>query len=140
MQDSSVAIAALLGVVEGLTEFIPVSSTAHLLLAGHFLGFNSTGKTFEVLIQLGAVLAVLSVYATRLIGLLRDFPRDPRARNFIFGILLAFLPSVVVGVLAHDFIKNVLFETPVLIAVMLIDLLVGLAVYGGPSGAVRVSG
>ena len=120
MQDSSVAIAALLGVVEGLTEFIPVSSTAHLLLAGHFLGFNSTGKTFEVLIQLGAVLAVLSVYATRLIGLLRDFPRDPRARNFIFGILLAFLPSVVVGVLAHDFIKNVLFETPVLIAVMLI--------------------
>lgn len=52
----------LLGLLEGLTEFIPVSSTGHILLAGHFLGFCSPGKTFEVLIQLGAILAILSVY------------------------------------------------------------------------------
>lgn len=120
MDYSSVAIAALLGVIEGLTEFIPVSSTGHLLLAGHFLGFESTGKTFEVLIQLGAVMAVLSVYAQRLLGLVRAVPTDPKARKFILAILLAFLPAVVVGVVAHDFIKTVLFETPVLVAVMLI--------------------
>ena len=120
MESGSFAIAALLGVIEGLTEFIPVSSTGHLLLAGHFLGFQSTGKTFEVLIQLGAVLAVLSVYAQRLFGLLVAFPTNPKARRFLIAVLLAFLPSVVVGVLAHDFIKTVLFETPILIAVMLI--------------------
>jgi undecaprenyl-diphosphatase len=57
--------ALLLGMLEGLTEFLPVSSTGHILLAGHFLGFNSTGKVFEVLIQLGAILAILSLYAAR---------------------------------------------------------------------------
>lgn len=112
--------ALLLGVLEGLTEFIPVSSTGHLLLAGHFLGFESTGKTFEVVIQLGAVLAILSVYAARLWEVARAAPSDPLARRFIFSVLLAFLPAVVIGVLAHDVIKTVLFETPVLIAVMLI--------------------
>ena len=66
MENQSILDALLLGLLEGLTEFIPVSSTGHILLAGHFLGFNSTGKAFEVLIQLGAILAILSVYATRL--------------------------------------------------------------------------
>ena len=60
--------------LEGLTEFIPVSSTGHILLAGHFLGFQSTGKAFEVLIQLGAILAILSVYAGRLLTLARALP------------------------------------------------------------------
>src|SRR5690606_26402051 len=83
----------LLGLIEGLTEFIPVSSTGHLLLAGHFLGFDSPGKTFEVLIQLGAVLAVLSVYATKLFRLVVDLPRDARARRFVLGLVLAFLPA-----------------------------------------------
>ena len=118
--DQSTLIAALLGLIEGLTEFIPVSSTGHLLLAGHFLGFESTGKTFEVVIQLGAVLAILSVYAGKLIGVLRDAPSDPAARRFIASVLIAFAPAVVIGVLAHDFIKDVLFETPMLIAVMLV--------------------
>ncbi len=110
----------VLGLVEGLTEFIPVSSTGHLLLVGHFLGFQSPGKTFEVLIQLGAVLAVLTVYSTRLIGLAADLPRSPRARQFVAGLVIAFLPAAVVGVALHGFIKSVLFETPVLICVMLI--------------------
>ena len=118
--DQSTLIAVLLGLIEGLTEFIPVSSTGHLLLAGHFLGFESAGKTFEVVIQLGAVLAILSVYADKLIGVLRDAPSDPAARRFIASVLIAFAPAVVIGVLAHDFIKDVLFETPMLIAIMLV--------------------
>ena len=113
-------IAALLGLLEGLTEFIPVSSTGHLLLAGHFLGYESAGKTFEVVIQLGAVLAILTVYSARLFGVARDLPTDPAARRFVAAVLLAFLPAVVIGVLAHDIIKTVLFETPMLIAVMLV--------------------
>ena len=118
--ENSTIIAAFLGLLEGLTEFIPVSSTGHILLAGHFLGFDSAGKTFEVVIQLGAVLAILSVYASRLLDVVRRAPSDPNARRFIASILIAFLPAVVIGVMAHGFIKNVLFETPMLIAVMLV--------------------
>ena len=113
-------VAAILGLLEGLTEFIPVSSTGHLLLAGHFLGFESAGNTFEVVIQLGAVLAILTVYSVRLWAVFAAAPHDPQARRFIWSVLIAFMPAVVIGVLAHDFIKTVLFETPMLIAVMLI--------------------
>lgn len=112
--------AAILGLLEGLTEFIPVSSTGHLLLAGHFLGFESAGKTFEVVIQLGAVLAILTVYFGKLVRVFGTAHRDPAALRFIISVLLAFLPAVVIGVLAHDFIKTVLFESPMLISVMLI--------------------
>ena len=120
MTENSLFVALFLGLLEGLTEFIPVSSTGHLLLGGHFLGFNSAGKTFEVVIQLGAVLAILAVYSGKLVSVFVAAPHDPAARRFILSVLIAFLPAVVVGVLAHDFIKNVMFETPVLIAVMLI--------------------
>ncbi len=119
MSDTTL-VAAALGLIEGLTEFIPVSSTGHLLLSGHFLGFNSPGRSFEVVIQLGAVLALLTVYAARLGQVLIDAPHSPGARRFLATVLVAFLPAVVVGVLAHDFIKDVLFETPILVAVMLI--------------------
>ena len=112
--------AALLGLLEGLTEFLPVSSTGHLLLAAHFLGFESAGKTFEVVIQLGAILALFSVYAALVVRLLLRARHEDAARRAIVSILLAFLPAVVVGVLAHGFVKSVLFETPMLIAVMLI--------------------
>ncbi|MEO1281172.1 MAG: undecaprenyl-diphosphate phosphatase [Pseudomonadota bacterium] len=110
----------LLGLIEGLTEFIPVSSTGHILLAGHFIGFDSPGKTFEVLIQLGAILAILTVYAAKLTKMLVDLPSDPRTRRFVMGVLLAFLPAAVIGASAHSFIKEVLFESPMLICVMLI--------------------
>ncbi len=120
MDQSTTLVAAFLGLLEGLTEFIPVSSTGHLLLAGHFMGFESTGNVFEVVIQLGAVLAILTVYAARLWSVAKAIPHDPHARRFVWSILLAFLPAVVIGVLAHDFIKTVLFETPMLIAIMLI--------------------
>ncbi len=118
--ESNTLTAAALGLLEGLTEFIPVSSTGHVLLAGYFLGFDSPGRAFEVVIQLGAVLAILGVYARRLWSIFSSAPHDARARRFILAVLLAFLPAVVIGVLAHDVIKTVLFETPVLIAVMLI--------------------
>lgn len=120
MDSSTTIVAAFLGLLEGLTEFIPVSSTGHLLLAGHFLGFESAGNAFEVVIQLGAVLAILTVYAARLWAVFSAAPHDPQARRFILSVLVAFLPAVFIGVLAHDFIKTVLFETPMLIAVMLI--------------------
>lgn len=112
--------AALLGLLEGLTEFLPVSSTGHLLLAGHFLGFESKGKTFEVVIQLGAILALTSVYAVMVGRLFLRARHEATARRSVLSVALAFLPAAVVGVLAHDVIKTVLFETPVLIAVMLI--------------------
>lgn len=117
---SDTIVAAVLGLVEGLTEFIPVSSTGHVLLVGDFLGFNSPGNAFEVVIQLGAVLAILGLYAARLKQIFSTAHTNPESRRFIFAVLLAFLPAVVIGVIAHDFIKTVLFETPVLIASMLI--------------------
>ncbi|WP_334064919.1 undecaprenyl-diphosphate phosphatase [Limimaricola cinnabarinus] len=120
MTGETILLPLLLGLLEGLTEFIPVSSTGHLLLAGHFLGFESAGKTFEVVIQLGAVLALLTLYFGQLWRVLRDAPHDPAARRFIAAVLIAFLPAAVIGVLAHDIIKTVLFETPALIAVMLV--------------------
>jgi undecaprenyl-diphosphatase len=120
MQDQSIIQALLLGILEGLTEFLPVSSTGHILLAGHFLGFESTGKAFEVLIQLGAILAILSVYFGRLWSMLVSLPSDRGTQHFVAGILIAFLPAAIIGALAHDFIKTVLFESPMLICIMLI--------------------
>lgn len=102
--------AAVLGVVEGLTEFIPVSSTGHLLLLGHFMGFESNGKTFEVLVQLGAILAIMVVYFQRLLTMARNIRTDPKVQRFALGVLVAFLPAVAIGAFAHGFIKTVLFN------------------------------
>ena len=119
--DQGLFVPLLLGVIEGLTEFLPVSSTAHLLLVGHLLGFSSPGRVFEVLIQLGAILAIVVVYFGRLLGIARDaLQRKPGALRFVLGVLLASLPAALVGVLLHDFIKTVIYESPMLICVMLI--------------------
>lgn len=112
--------AVLLGILEGLTEFIPVSSTGHILLAGHFLGVHSPGRTFEVLIQLGAILAILVVYFGRLWTTAKALPTSSQARRFVLSVLIAFLPAAIAGASLHGFIKGVLFETPVLICIMLI--------------------
>lgn len=112
--------ALLLGLLEGGTEFIPVSSTGHLLLATHFLKFATTGKSFEVLVQLGAILGVVVVYFTRLAKVAFAVPYDPAARRFALGIILAFIPAAVAGVLLHGFIKTVLFESPMVIAIALL--------------------
>ena len=119
--DQGIFVPALLGIIEGLTEFLPVSSTAHLLLIGHFLGFDSPGRVFEVLIQLGAILAIVVVYFWRLVGIARDaLARKPGALRFIAGIVIAAFPAALAGVLLHDFIKTVIYETPLVICVMLI--------------------
>ena len=104
--------AMLLGLVEGLTEFIPVSSTGHLLLMQRFFGFDDDdfGKTFAVLIQLGAILAILSIYFVRLWKIFIGMFTDSAARRFVVGILLAFLPAAIIGAAAHSFIKGVLFN------------------------------
>lgn len=119
--DSTQLLQALtLGVVEGGTEFIPVSSTGHLLLLQHFFGLDGeSNKTFAILIQFGAILAILTVYFARLWAIAAALPRDPDARRFVIGVLIAFLPAVVVGVLARDFIKGVLFN-PLLVCCTLI--------------------
>ena len=104
--------AIILGIVEGLTEFIPVSSTGHLLLIQQFLGFSDEdfGKSFTVLIQFGAILALLSIYFVRLWQLFTGMFTNPNARRFIIGVLIAFLPAAVIGATAYKFIKEVLFN------------------------------
>ena len=120
MQSETIISALILGIVEGLTEFIPVSSTGHILLLGHFLGFENTGKIFEVLIQLGAILAILTIYFYRLLNIAKALPTSSAARRFVAGVTIAFLPAAFAGVFLHKFIKEVLFESPMLICIMLI--------------------
>jgi len=120
METDTIVGALILGVIEGLTEFIPVSSTAHLLLVGKALGFENPGKTFEVLIQLGAILAILTVYSGRLLALAGRLPSDPKARRFVLAIFLAFLPAAVLGVLGHRIIKEVFFESLYLVCTTLV--------------------
>ncbi|WP_207461972.1 undecaprenyl-diphosphate phosphatase [Azospirillum sp. SYSU D00513] len=113
--------AALLGLLEGLTEFLPVSSTGHLILFGELLGFQGPpGRVFEVVIQLGAILAICLVYFGRfqrvLTGMLRA---DPDAWRFVRAVLLAFLPAMILGALLHGFIKERLFN-PTVVSVMLV--------------------
>jgi len=112
--------ALALGAVEGLTEFIPVSSTGHLILFAHLFGFDGPpGRVFEIVIQLGAILAVCLVYRNRLIETLLGLGKDVSARRFAFNVFIAFLPAVVAGVLLHGFIKSVLFS-PYVVCVSLI--------------------
>src|SRR5919107_6015238 len=116
---SNIIEALFLGLIEGLTEFLPVSSTGHLLLVQHFLGFESTGKTFEVLIQLGAILAILSVYFNKLWLIARALPYEPEARRFVLGVLIAFLPAAIIGAALHGFIKDVLFNPWIVCATLI---------------------
>ena len=104
--------AILLGIVEGLTEFIPVSSTGHLVLADHFIGFDDPGGTFKIAIQLGAILAVCIAYRSRLTGVASGLiRRDPAAIRFTTAVLLGFLPAILIGLVAYSHIKAAL-ENP----------------------------
>lgn len=110
--------ALILGIVEGLTEFLPISSTGHLILAGDLLDFNDErGKLFEIVIQSGAILAVVWEYRARLAGVLRGLPGDPVARRFVANLAIAFMPLAVLGLLFGKAIKATLFAPiPVAIA------------------------
>ncbi|ELY2742592.1 undecaprenyl-diphosphate phosphatase [Cronobacter turicensis] len=109
----SLLVAAILGIVEGLTEFLPVSSTGHMIIVGHLLGFEGdTAKTFEVVIQLGSILAVVVMFWRRLFGLIGiHFGNPPheglgKGRLSLIHILLGMVPAVVLGLVFHDFIKS----------------------------------
>jgi len=112
--------ALLLGIIEGLTEFIPVSSTGHLILIIDIIGFEGLkGKTFEIIIQLGAILAICWLYRQKLIDTLIGLPKEKSAQKFALNITLAFLPAAILGVMFHGFIKEVLFS-PTVVSVSLV--------------------
>lgn len=112
--------AILLGIVEGLTEFLPVSSTGHLLVVEDLLGFaGPPGQVFPVVIQFGAILSVIVIYWQKFWGTAVGLPDDPKARHFLYTLVVAFIPSAIAGALLHGFIKEVLFA-PGVVAVALI--------------------
>ena len=113
------AIVVVLGIVEGLTEFLPISSTGHLILVGHWLGYRGEhAAIFEVVIQVGAILAVIWEYRRRLLGYLGT-PARPASRRFYANIVLAFLPAAVLGLTFHKAIQTRLFgPLPVAIALL----------------------
>ena len=112
--------AALLGLVEGATEFIPVSSTGHLIVASHWLGLvDERAKTFDIFIQLGAILAIVWIYRVRLTQALMRAREDRASRRFFVNLVIAFLPAAIIGFLTHDWIKSRLFN-PAVVAVALV--------------------
>lgn len=121
MDWSLLAKAAVMGLVEGATEFIPVSSTGHLILASDWLGFDAWhgAGTFEVFIQLGAILAVVWLYRAKILGVVATLPREEKSRRLAMNLVIAFLPAAIVGFFAHDFIKDKLFN-PAVVAVALV--------------------
>jgi undecaprenyl-diphosphatase len=111
-----IVAAAVQGVVEGITEFLPVSSTGHLILSGHLLGFeDDRAKTFDIFIQLGAILAIVWIYRQRFLEVARTVGREPASRRFISNLALGFLPAAVLGLLLHHWIKAHLFS-PITVA------------------------
>jgi undecaprenyl-diphosphatase len=112
--------ALILGVVEGITEFLPVSSTGHLILVGDLLDFNNEkGKLFEIVIQCGAILAIVWEYRAKLTPVVARLHTDPQARHFATNLLIAFLPVAILGLMFGKAIKDVLFK-PVPVAVAFI--------------------
>jgi undecaprenyl-diphosphatase len=118
--DQGLFVPLVLGILEGLTEFLPVSSTGHLLLADHFFGLSQP-KTFIVLIQLGAILAIVTIYFARLGLLIRDaLTGKAYAWRFALSVILACIPAIIAGVLLRDFIQGALWESPMTICVSLL--------------------
>jgi len=104
--------AAILGAVQGLTEFLPISSTAHVLLGERLFGFADPSGAFAVMIQLGSILAVMWLYREKLRSVARGLPRDPDARRFVIMILVAFIPAVVLGLLFGEAVQSRLYQRP----------------------------
>jgi undecaprenyl-diphosphatase len=130
-------IAALLGVVQGLTEFLPVSSTAHLLLGGEILGFDD--DVFTVVIQLGSVLAVMWLYRVKIFGVVAGLVSQPEARRFTAMLIVACLPAFAGGLLLADFVQSVLYESLDVIAWALVAGGIIMLVVERYPPAVRVS-
>ncbi len=113
--------AALLGIVEGATEFIPVSSTGHLIVVSNWLGLvDERSKTFDIFIQLGAILAIVWIYRARLANALVTARHNTAGRRLLINLVIAFLPAAIVGFLAHDWIKDRLFNPTVVALAMVV--------------------
>ena len=119
-------VAVILGIVEGLTEFLPVSSTGHLIVTSRLLDFEGKrAEVFNIFIQLGAILAVVWEYRVKLTRIALDLPSKPRARGFVWNLAIAFLPAAIIGLLTHDFISARLFSPfPVALALIAGALLI----------------
>jgi undecaprenyl-diphosphatase len=109
-------VAAILGVIQGLTEFLPVSSTAHLLVSERLLGYDDPGGVFTVMIQLGSILAVMWLYRAKIIAVIAGLGSEPEARRFAAAIVVAFLPLLVVGAAVGDYIQTAVYGNLALIA------------------------
>jgi undecaprenyl-diphosphatase len=109
-------VAALLGIVQGLTEFLPVSSTAHLLIGAQLLAYQDPGGVFTVMIQLGSILAVMWLYRAKIVHIAARLPSDADARRFVAMVLIAFAPAVVAGLFLADYVTTVLYDSPRVIA------------------------
>lgn len=112
--------ALILGIIQGLTEFLPISSTAHLLLGERLLGFEDEGKLFTVLIQFGSILAVMWLYREKIIETVVGLPTKPEARRFAMLIVVAFVPALFAGIFLSDYVKHVLQESLMVIALAFI--------------------
>ena len=131
--------AALMGIVEGLTEFLPISSTGHLILAGTLLGFHDEkAKVFDIAIQTGAILAVIIVYWQKIRSTLTALPTEKSAQKFSLNVLIAFLPAVVLGLLFGKAIKANLFTPAVVATTFILGGLVILWAEKRPPSTVRV--
>lgn len=108
--------AALLGVVQGVTEFLPVSSTAHLLLSERLIGYRDPGGVFTTMIQLGSILAVMWLYREKIAAVVSGLPSQPDARQFALKVVLATVPLLVAGALFSTFVKGVLYGSVLVIA------------------------
>ena len=111
--------ALILGIIEGLTEFLPISSTGHLIVVGDLLNFRSNGKVFEIAIQLGAVLAVIFEYRQRFSHVVTHIGRDKNVNRFVVNLGVAFIPAAVVGLIFSKHIKTFLFN-PITVATALV--------------------
>jgi undecaprenyl-diphosphatase len=128
--------AVVMGIVEGLTEFLPVSSTGHLILAGALLGMtDDKSKVFDIAIQTGAILAVVIVYRQRLADALGNLGSSAQARRFVANVAIGFLPAAVIGFVVYKAIKAYLFNGPVVAAAFIVGGLIILWVERRAGGA-----
>ncbi len=126
-------IALVLGVVEGLTEFLPISSTGHLILAGHLMGFEGKrAEVFEIFIQLGAILAVVWEYRATLFSVASGLASRKESRRFTFNVAWAFFPSALLGLALHRFVSDHLFRPTVVAAALIVGAVAIFAVEGLP--------
>ena len=131
--------AAIMGIVEGLTEFLPISSTGHLILAGALLGFDDErAKVFDIAIQTGAIFAVILVYWHKISATVVALPRQAKARRFALNVFLGFLPAVVLGLAIGSMVKAHLFTPVVVATTFIVGGFIILWAEKRPPGAVRI--